>query len=107
MRERLVRSTVIAVVLSVVIVGAPLFLGAVWMLANEGSRLRTWLVGGQSMTQLAQLLGVITALSVLAVVVGVLVASAQARKFSEPMTKLADRAERLGAGESRFQPLVS
>jgi len=107
MRERLVRSTVIAVVLSVVIVGAPLFFGAVWMLADEGSRLRTWLVAGQSMTQLAQLLGIITALSVLAVVVGVLVASAQARKFSEPMTELADRAERLGAGESRFQPLVS
>src|SRR6476620_6946423 len=107
MRERLVRSTVIAVVLSVVIVGAPLFFGAVWMLADEGSRLRTWLVAGQSRTQLAQLLGIITALSVLAVVVGVLVASAQARKFSEPMTELADRAERLGAGESRFQPLVS
>jgi signal transduction histidine kinase len=36
-----------------------------------------------------------------------LVASLEARRFSEPMTQLVDRAERLGAGESPFQPLVT
>ena len=107
MRERLVRSTVVSVALSVVILGLPLFLGAVWMLSDRGARLKSWLGQGGALVQYAELLGVITALSVLAVVVGVLVASTQARKFSEPMTELADRAERLGAGESRFQPLVS
>ena len=44
--------------------------------------------------------------SVIAVAVGVLVASRQARKFAEPMTGLAERAERLGAGESRLEPLA-
>ena len=107
MRERLVRSTVVAVILSVVIVGLPLYLAAVWMLADQGARLRAWLAGGDALGHYLELLGVITALSVVAVVAGVWVASAQARKFAEPMTELAERAERLGAGESRFQPLVS
>jgi signal transduction histidine kinase len=53
------------------------------------------------------MLAIIAALSVVAVLSGVFVASRQARKFAEPMTQLADRAERLGAGESRFQPLVT
>jgi signal transduction histidine kinase len=107
MKKRLVRSTVVAVALSVFIVGVPLFLGAVWFLADDSARLRAWLGQGGIWVQYLELLGLITALSVLAVIVGVLVASAQARTLSEPMTELADRAERLGAGESRFQPLVT
>ena len=107
MRERLVRSTVVAVILSVVIVGLPLYLAAVWMLADEGRRLRSWLGQGDAFGHYLELLGVVIALSVVAVVAGVLVAPAQARKFAEPMTELAERAERLGAGESRFKPLVS
>src|SRR5665811_945755 len=52
-------------------------------------------------------LGIIVGLAVVAVLAGVLVASLKARKFAEPMTQLVDRAERLGAGESQFQPLVT
>src|SRR6476620_9992627 len=107
MRARLVRSTVVAVALSVLILGVPLFLGAVWYLARDGARLRAWVSGSSPWAQYLELLGIITALSLVAVFAGVLVASAQARRLSEPMSELADRAERLGAGESRFQPLVS
>lgn len=107
MRARLVRSTVVAVALSVLILGVPLFLGAVWYLARDGARLRAWVGGSNPWAQDLELLGIITALSLVAVFAGVLVASAQARRLSEPMSELADRAERLGAGESRFQPLVT
>ena len=107
MRARLVRSTVVAVALSVLILGVPLFLGAVWYLARDGARLRAWVGGSSPWAQYLELLGIITALSLVAVFAGVLVASAQARRLSEPMSELADRAERLGAGESRFQPLVT
>jgi len=36
-----------------------------------------------------------------------LIASRQARRLTEPMTALAERAERLGAGESRLRPMDS
>lgn len=107
MRERLVRATVLAVVLSVLIIGVPLLVGAAWLLLDGGARLRGWVQAGSLLSQSLQGLGVITGLSLLALAVGVLVASAQARRFAEPMTQLAERAERLGAGESRFEPLDS
>jgi signal transduction histidine kinase len=107
-RQRLVRSTVLAVVLSVIIVGLPLFLGAAWYaLSKDGAAAGSW-VHLQPRSHLVLLiLAAIVVLSVVAVGVGVLVALRQARTFAEPMTGLAERAERLGAGQSRFEPLVS
>jgi signal transduction histidine kinase len=108
MRRQLVRSTFPAVLLSVVIVSAPLGVGLWWAAADDFSQLRGWL-GGQSQLPLEPvvLVGIIVALSVVAVLGGLLVAYLEARRFAEPMTQLVDRAERLGAGESRFQPLVT
>ncbi len=107
MRQRLVRSTVLAVVLSVIIVGLPLFLAAWYGVADDAQVLREWLNSQRHSGQILMILAAIVVLSVIAVAVGVLVASRQARKFAEPMTGLAERAERLGAGQSRLEPLVS
>ncbi len=107
MRHQLVRSTFAAVLLSVVIIALPLGLAGWWALADDAVRLRGWLDRQGMPLQLVQLLAIIATLSVIAVLAGVFVASLQARKFAEPMTQLAERAERLGAGESRFQPLVT
>ena len=107
MRHQLVRSTFAAVLLSVVIIALPLGLAGWWALADDAVRLRGWLDRPGMPLQLVQLLAIIATLSVTAVLAGVFVASLQARKFAEPMTQLAERAERLGAGESRFQPLVT
>ena len=107
MRHQLVRSTFAAVLLSVVIIALPLGLAGWWALADHALRLRGWLDRPGMPLQLVQLLAIIATLSVIAVLAGVFVASLQARKFAEPMTQLAERAERLGAGESRFQPLVT
>ena len=105
MRQRLVRSTVLAVVLSVIIVGLPLFLAAWYGVADDAQVLREWLNSQRHSGQILMILAAIVVLSVIAVAVGVLVASRQARQFAEPMTGLAERAERLGAGQSRLEPL--
>ena len=108
MRRQLVRSTFAAVLLSVLIMVLPLMIFGFWASADDSTRLRGWLDGRSGLpVSPALLVGVILGLSVLAVLAGMLVASLEARRFAEPMTQLADRAEKLGAGESRFQPLVT
>lgn len=107
MREQLVRSTFASVLLSVLIIGLPLGAVGWWAITDNALRLRGWLADPDFALQPIQLVAIMTALSVVAVFAGVLMASLQARKFAGPMTQLADRAERLGAGESRFQPLVT
>jgi signal transduction histidine kinase len=108
MRRQLVRSTFAAVLLSVVIIGLPLAFAG-WLAATDDfRRLRGWLEGPLPVfLRPLPLVGVVVALAVVAVLAGVLVASLEARRFAEPMTQLVDRAERLGAGESQFQPLVT
>jgi len=108
MRRQLVRSTFAAVLLSVMIMVLPLMIAGWWVAADDFLRLREWL-GGHSGSPLspAPLVAVVVGLSVIAVLGGMLVAFLEARRFAEPMTQLVDRAERLGAGESRFQPLVT
>jgi signal transduction histidine kinase len=108
MRRELVRSTFPAVLLSVVTLDLPLVVVVWWVATDDFRRLRGWLDGQPPLLlQPLPLLGIIVGLAVVAVLAGVLVASLKARKFAEPMTQLVDRAERLGAGESQFQPLVT
>ena len=107
MRDQLVRSTFASVLLSVVIIAVPVGVAGWWASADNALRLRGWLDQPNFSLQPIRLVAVMVALSVVAVVAGVFMASLQARKFAGPMTQLADRAERLGAGESRFQPLVT
>ena len=87
--------------------GLPLGIAGWWAIGDNAVRLRGWLDRPDLPLQPVQLMAIIAAMSVIAVLAGVFVASLQALKFAEPMTQLADRAERLGAGESRFQPLVT
>ena len=107
MRRQLVRSTFVSVLLSVAILGVPLGVASRWALADNAARLRGWLAQPGPPIVPLRLLALIAALSVVAVLAGVVVAFLQARRFAEPLALLADRAERLGAGESRFQPLVT
>ncbi|MEP6855174.1 MAG: HAMP domain-containing sensor histidine kinase [Pedococcus sp.] len=107
MRQQLIRSTVLAVGLAIVITMLPVAI-AIWQ-ATVGGRgvVGQWLADGTPTATSVRLAGVVGVLAVLALGVGVFVAIQQARRLSRPMTQLADRAERLGAGESRIQPLHS
>jgi signal transduction histidine kinase len=108
MRRQLVRSTFAAVLLSVVIMGLPLAVAGWWATTDDFRRLRGWLSGPLPLLlRPVPMLGVVVGVALVAVLAGVLVASLEARRFAEPMTQLVDRAERLGAGESQFQPLVT
>jgi signal transduction histidine kinase len=107
MRRQLVRSTIAAVFISVAIMGLPVVALGWWAVTDDFVRLGRWFDRPDMLRQSLLLLAIIAALSVLAVLSGVLVASLQARRFAEPMTQLVERAERLGVGESRFQPLVT
>ena len=107
MRKALVRSTLASVLLSVVIIDLALCFAGWWVLANDAARIQGWLDEPGSPTVPVLLVALLAALSVIAVLAGVVIAFLQARKFAEPLAQLADRAERLGAGESRFQPLVT
>lgn len=107
MRRQLVRSTFAAVLLSVLIMGLPLGVFSWWAMADHATRLHKWLDETDLLLVPVRMFGVIAALSVMAVLVGVIVAWLQASRYAEPMAQLADRAERFSAGESRFQPLVT
>jgi signal transduction histidine kinase len=107
MRKALVRSTFGSVLLSVVIIDLALWAVGSWALAEDAARIQGWLDEPGSPTVPIGLFALLGALSVIAVLAGVVIAFFQARKFAEPLAQLADRAERLGAGESRFQPLVT
>ena len=107
MRQQLVRSSFVAVLISVLIMGLPLGLAGWWIIADDAALERDLLDQPDLPLAPALVIGVIAGLSVIAVLVGLVVASLQARRYVEPMAQLVDQAERYGAGESRFQPLVT
>ena len=107
MRQQLIRSTVLAVGLAIVITMAPVAWGIWNASANGRGLVGTWLAEGTPADTTMRLAAIVVGLAVLALAVGVVVATREAHQLSQPMRALADRAERLGAGESRIQPLHS
>ncbi|KRF24121.1 sensor histidine kinase KdpD [Phycicoccus sp. Soil803] len=107
MRQQLIRSTVLAVGLAILITMAPVVI-AIWNSSVNGrGAVSEWLDEGTPTATTVRLFLIVVGLAVLALAAGVFVATRQARRMALPMTLLADRAERLGAGESRIQPLHS
>ena len=107
MRQQLIRSTVLAVALAILITMAPVVV-AIWnSTVNGRGTVARWLDQGTPTSTSLRLVLIVVGLAVLALAAGVFVATQQARRLALPMTLLADRAERLGAGESRIQPLHS
>jgi signal transduction histidine kinase len=107
MRQQLIRSTVAAVGLAIAITLVPVIV-AVWRATStDGGLLRRWAAEGSPAPTSWQIVGVLAGLGLAALAVGILVAIREARQLARPMSELAIRAERLGAGESRIQPLDS
>jgi signal transduction histidine kinase len=107
MRHQLLRSTMLAVALAVGVIGLPVAAVLAWLATEEGRAAREALEAAASPVTLPWLLVILVCLALVAVGAGVVVALRQARALTVPMSELAERAERLGAGESRFQPLSS
>ena len=106
MRQQLIRSTVLAVVFAIAIIMIPVGIG-LWRASEGNGLIHDWLGQGMPLGSSVRIAALLLALCLLALGIGVVVAIQQAKRLSRPMTMLADRAERLGAGESRIQPLNS
>lgn len=107
MRRLLLRSTLAAVGAALAIFGIPiLVVGILVTLASPGSRsevvART--TGGSGVLLVT---GFVLVLVLFGLAAGWFVAQRRAKLLGDPLTELAARAERLGAGESRFMPLDS
>lgn len=107
MRQRLLRSTVLAVVVAVVMMCVPIVVALTWVTTRPEQEARRWISPENLSVFVLVSLALTLVLAAVAVAVGVLLAHRQARAVSEPLTQLAQRAERLGAGESLFEPLDS
>ncbi|MCE1179868.1 MAG: HAMP domain-containing histidine kinase [Micrococcales bacterium] len=101
------RSTLTAVGAALTVFGLPASALAVWLAGGgeAASDALRRLLPGQYVVP--ALLAGLLMLAAGALAIGRRIASRQAVRFTTPMTQLAERAERLGAGESRFQPLDS
>ena len=102
MRAALVRGTMVAVAAVIAILVLPMALLRIWLLSRPEAELAALVEpfrgGGGVVLGLA-----VTAVQVLvAVAVSCHLAGRQASRLTAPMTELAHRAERLGAGESRL-----
>ncbi|MFC7491547.1 MULTISPECIES: sensor histidine kinase [unclassified Knoellia] len=107
MRRLLLRSTLAAVGATLALLAVPL-LGLAWWVAALSDPTRQDLIGSLSGLGSAAVLSAgVIGLCLLGLGAGFLVAQRQARILGDPLTELATRAERLGAGESRFLPLDS
>ena len=107
MRRLLLRSTLAAVGATLAIFGVPLFVMGL-VVANAPAERRVNLVRVTSGLQGVLILtALILVLVLLGLAAGYVVARRRARLLGDPLTELAERAERLGAGESRFLPLDS
>ena len=101
MRAALVRGTMVAVAGVIAILVTPSVIVWTWVLTRPASELGA-LGDAWRGTRGLTLLLALTVLQILAAVaVSRLIADRQAGRLTEPMTELAERAERLGAGESR------
>ena len=102
MRAALVRATMAAVAAVIAILILPVALLRIWLLTHPGSELVALidpLPGARGVVIGATVSSIQV---VLAVAVSWYLAQRQASRLSAPMTELASRAERLGAGESRL-----
>lgn len=107
MRRLLLRSTLAAVGATLVILAIPLLALAWWVAALSRDARRDLVDSLGGLVSAVALSGAIVALCLAGLAVGWFVAQRRARLLGDPLVELAARAERLGAGESRFMPLDS
>ena len=106
MRRQLVRSTFLAVLVAVVVTGAPAALVGAWLVVQRTDVLDAWMAQAPSARGLEVFLGV-SLLAAAVIAITVLVAARQSRRLADPMIQLAEAAERLGEGQSRLEPMRS
>lgn len=105
MRQQLMRSSLMAVVLAVLITGVPLAAVGAWFVGSP-QLLQRWLGEPSGLRVVEVVIGVAVLASV-AVLITVVIIGRWSRRMSEPMERLALAAERFGQGQTKMEPVVS
>jgi signal transduction histidine kinase len=106
MRRQLVRTTAYAVIAAMLVVLLPLSVAAVWLVSQRPELVQTWLAQ-PAMDRSLQVLGGVLLAALLIVVIALAVVQRMSRRLAEPMTRLAEAAEKLGEGTTRLDPIRS
>lgn len=104
MHERILRSTMRAVIVAVIVITGPVLAILTWV-ALVGGRLVEILERARAPVAWWVLLLAFALLNVLAVTLSALIAHLQARVLAKPLTQLVVQAKQFGAGEARFEAL--
>lgn len=107
MRAALVRVTMLAVGWVIALLIIPVALIWIWMLTRSPESSATFIDAFRGTRGVVLAVSVSMIMAGVAVVVARVIAQRQAGRLTEPISELADRAERLGAGESRVGPMDS
>lgn len=107
MRRLLLRSTLAAVGAALALLALPLLVMGIIVATSPTERRANLVQRTSGMQGVVIITTIVVVLVLFGLAAGWFVAQRRARLLGDPLTALADRAERLGAGESRFLPLDS
>jgi len=105
MRRQLMRSSLLAVVLAVLVTGIPLAAVGAWFVGSP-PLLQRWLEVPAG-TRAVEVLLAVAVPAVVAVLLTALFIRRSSRQVSEPLERLAVSAERFGQGQAKVEPVVS
>ncbi|MDQ2782014.1 MAG: HAMP domain-containing histidine kinase [Actinomycetota bacterium] len=106
MRRLIVRTTLYAVLVAALVVAVPALAALVWVVTSRPALVTIWMAQPAG-TRAFQLCVTATVLVAVAVAVTLGLVHGRAQRIAEPMTRLAEAAERLGEGPARLEPLAS
>ena len=106
MRQILVRSTLTAVLIGVLVTGLPLALLGAWLVGSDNDLLGRWTSVSPSV-RAAEVAGAVLLLGVLAVGLAVWFTGRWAATVADPMERLVESAERLGQGRADVEAIES
>jgi len=106
MRRQLLLTTAYSVVVGMVLLGLPAIALGVWVVTQRPSVVETWM-NEPAPNRAFQLIAVAVVLALLMLGISLAVVQWFAGRLAEPLTRLAEAAEQLGAGTTRIEPIRS
>lgn len=107
MRAALIRVTMRAVGWVIVVLVIPCLLAALWIITRSDERRDELLSPMQGSRGVVLIVSLVVIQVIMGIFIARTIAVRQTARLTQPITELADRAARLGAGESRIGPLDS
>jgi signal transduction histidine kinase len=106
MRRQLVRTTAYAVIAAMLVVLLPLSVLGVWLVTQRPGLVESWM-RQTPMDRSLQVLGAVVVVALVIVAVALALVQRMSRRLAEPLTRLAEAAEKLGEGTTRLDPIRS